>query len=298
MSLKTLMAAAGKHQVLIPLLQDWAGKAYDDMANETLSRKEFTISLSKQTIEAMKRKIEEFNHGEISEEQLFHPSALGQCLRKMWFKQKCAPESVSTKGEALKMHLVFEVGTMFHIIVQSACEQAGVLEESEVAIVDHKNKLLGHCDGVLKIDGVRYVLEIKTINSRGFTLLKEPKHEHVQQAQAYMHSLGIKWCVFLYYNKDSSELKEYIVSYDAVFYDRHVAKRINKFFGLVETNTLPDREGTSPDMFPCAYCGFAEFCFDDRRVKSWMPTTNKLNEAKAKGKKASGSTPKLKFGRR
>lgn len=280
MSLQRIIAAVGKGKILLPILQDFAAKIFRLQDEGVLSRKDVTIRDAKLSIRALERRIEEFNHG-LPSERLFHPSALGACLRAIWFSHFHAPKQGRGKEDALRSWMIFDIGSAFHLIVQNLCARAKVLERAEVAIVDRKLKIIGHCDGIVKIDGVRYALEIKTINSRGFLeLRKSAKDAHLRQLHAYMKALGLEWGIFLYYNKDTSEVKEIVVPFDQAFYVKYVEGRINSYFSHVTRLKVPEREGLSPDRAPCSYCDFQDLCYNDRRVDAFQTKLRKHEAAK------------------
>jgi len=99
--------------------------------------------------------------------------------------------------------------------------------------VEAEHNMGGHVDGLLFMGDVSEVpaglttaefiarfrdkiviFELKSCNSRVFDSLLKPKEIHVKQGQLYMRGLGIKKTLFLYYNKNTSQLKEYVVDYD------------------------------------------------------------------------------------
>lgn len=283
MSLKLFIKSLDNGEVLIPELRRFFIERTKLEETGKLSRKDVTVQDAKQVIACYTERIEEFNHGEEIKGEFFHPSALGQCQRKIFFDIKNAPRdtAVASQGDDLiRSHMTFETGTHIHVIVQNICESAGLLVKREVAIQDEKRKILGHCDSVLKIRGVKYALEIKSINSAGFQRTTAPKHEHKAQLHAYMRCLGLKWGIVLYVNKDTGQMKEYVVRFDLAFYMEHVRGRIRTFFKRLRKNTLPPREGTSPSVFPCMFCPFTRICFETGYVERWMKTMTPEQKAK------------------
>ncbi len=83
---------------------------------------------------------------------------------------------------------------------------------------DGRGGIEGSTDGFLdyKFDGTIYkgILEVKSINENGF-LEKYgeplPTKKHVFQASIYMHLFGRSWALILYFNKNKSVVKEFIV---------------------------------------------------------------------------------------
>ena len=157
-----------------------------------------------------------------------------------------------------------------YVLFQNLCERAGVLTAREIEIVDAKNKHLGHADGRLHIDGIDYLLEIKTVNARGFASLHEPKEGHKMQTHAYMKSIGLQQAVIIYMNKDTSMLKEFVIPYDEAYYQQSCKPRIVRYFHSVKNLLLPEKEGTSPSSFPCSYCAHKRICYDPFRLNKWL----------------------------
>lgn len=269
MSLEALAKSISKQEVLIPRLRNFLAEESDMIKAEKIRRKQVVIRDAKMTIKCFRDRIEDYNHGEFKGE-LFHPSQLGTCQRKLWYHHNHAPKDVQSSTDLVREWLIFETGTYIGVMIQNLCQRAGLLTRREVAIVDHRNKILGHADGEIKIGKVYYVLELKTINSRGFTKLSEPQKSHVKQAHAYMKSLKHEFAIILYIEKDRHALKEFVVPFSAKFYEEHVAQRIKKHFRNLKRNTPPEREGENPRLMPCTFCCFKRVCFGTHEGAAFM----------------------------
>lgn len=87
--------------------------------------------------------------------------------------------------------------------------------------------LVGHCDGILLVDGEKRVLELKTINPKGFEQVAKygaAVPAHIYQVNIYMHLLKMDVCNVLYINKADSRLVEFEVPYDKRVWDDCEAK--------------------------------------------------------------------------
>ena len=253
--------------VLTPLLVSYLQKEY------ARNDKAMVIADAKLTVATFKERILEFNHRDDVEGEFFHPSAIGQCLRKLWFDEFKAPKDSSPQGlELLKTHITFEIGTYTHVLFQNLCEMAGVLVKREISIKDPKRRVLGHADGIVRIKGERYLLEIKTSNSRTFLGLSAPNESHLKQMHLYMASLGLKKAILIYIDKDRSVVKEFVVEFDKRLYVTQCQGRISVFFKHVKERTPPDKEGMNPQVMPCLYCPYKLVCFDVERLKNFMKT--------------------------
>jgi len=86
---------------------------------------------------------------------------------------------------------------------------------------DEESGMSGSTDGLLdvSVSGQMYrgILEVKTINESGY-LGKYgdglPQADHVFQMNLYMHFTKRDWALLLYFNKNKSQTKEFIVKYD------------------------------------------------------------------------------------
>lgn len=118
----------------------------------------------------------------------------------------------------------------------------------EPGVSNKEYDIVGHVDGVLMLEDGPALLEVKTINSRSFDFLTNPRDYHVKQAQLYMScefdDLDMpmpKRTVMLYVNKNTSQEKEFWLDADkekcaSIFRD------IKKVESSLQENSLPSRE--------------------------------------------------------
>lgn len=116
------------------------------------------------------------------------PSQIGNCVRARYYARTGAP-SDSTAVDA-RTRRIFDNGTGVHERLQRYLLAQGILLMDEVPVVNPQYNIQGHTDGVLKLSAdERGILEIKSINSNGFTNLKAPKEHHVMQGLTYIYCL-------------------------------------------------------------------------------------------------------------
>jgi len=265
--LKQVISTIKGTAVLTPILAQFLDAEATAQNKDSLLRKKLAQRDSILTIRAMRHRYAEFIHGEKPAEGYFHPSALGQCLRKLWFEHYKAPRDRGQRDDALRSYLTFEFGTYLHIIIQNLCHRAGILHKREFRLINDEHKIIGTCDGILKISGALYLLEIKSINSNQWVKVQQaPKHEHKQQMLAYMRALDLRFGTIIYVNKDRSTIKEHVLEFDPVYYEPHVRQRISGYRKHVAKKTVPAREGNSPRTFPCSFCPFTSICFTEERL--------------------------------
>jgi len=144
--------------------------------------------------------------------------------------------------------------------------------------------IVGHSDGISKVQGRWYLLEIKTILEDGFTWQKKAAPKHVKQAQVYGELVRqgkvqfgdykgvrdipeIMGIIILYINKNRSIEREYKLEFD----QDGARAEIKKPY-LVETahmnKEFPARcpECTNMLQKPAKQCPMVTYCFGG---KSW-----------------------------
>lgn len=269
-TLRALAESIERKEILIPFLKKYLIEEAKLIRAKKVSSREITLKDARMSVVAFKRREKEYNHDTVIEGQYFHPSALGVCMRQLFFGATDAiPNDDDTGAELLRTTVIFETGTYIHVLLQNLCKRAGCLVKREVAIQNEVLGILGHADGIIRIGGRKYLLEIKTINDRGFTMTTEVQPAHKKQIHAYMRALGLDAAVVLYYNKNTQNMKEFVVPYDEAYYRKEVRGRIRHFNRAVEHHFLPAREGEIPTKYPCMFCGFSRLCFDSRALAKW-----------------------------
>ena len=274
------------------------------------------------------------------------PSQASVCNRANYYARKGYQNDGSIDPRTRR---IFDNGTKTHERLQEYLLAQGILISDEVPCINPNYNIQGHTDGFLNLGKVttetvlvpkgccraklqvnKYtevgILEIKSINSNGFTQLKDAKPEHKQQAMIYLYcaeerrkllqekyktlqdllasteeraeefrqryqhlqdghkftreekiDFQVKLCldadyvlynttrpitkvVFLYECKDSQQLKEFCVKRDDTILEVTLDKytRLNE---ACETNTIPEREGTSKSCSTCRFCNYKIECF-------------------------------------
>lgn len=196
----------------------------------------------------------------------FHPSSLkDDCPRKLFYEMsEIPPSDPDARVIDPLTQRIFDTGTWWHTYVQGILKRAGVLVQMEVPVVSEELRISGSADGKLLLDRLEYLLEIKTINAWAFQKLVRPKPEHIYQASLYANILGIAKIVFLYINKNTSEIKEFII--DTSMSDVKDAKRkIKEVLTAVEVGKAPERickDSYAEKAITCTYC---THCFSSKK---------------------------------
>lgn len=112
------------------------------------------------------------------------PSSVGGCPRARFYGRTGIPQD---KGIDSRTRRIFDNGHGVHDRLQRYLTNMGKLLMDEVPVHNKEFEIQGHTDGIIRLSKNELgVLEIKSINDRGFTLLKDAKEEHKQQALIYL----------------------------------------------------------------------------------------------------------------
>lgn len=112
---------------------------------------------------------------------------------------------------------IMDTGTAMHGQIQDHLAAEGLLVSCEDLVIDVKNDITGHIDGIIR-DGQggrgRRALEIKTIGDEALTEMEGPKYTHVGQMNFYLRQLGLKSGTILYVSRDNpSNVRTFEVNY-------------------------------------------------------------------------------------
>ena len=115
------------------------------------------------------------------------PSQAGKCQRANFYMRTQVDNDGSIDPRTQR---IFDNGTYTHERLQAYMLDMGLLICDEVPLINEEYNIQGHTDGILDIGNDEIaVLEIKSINDRGFTILKDAKDEHKQQGLIYLYCL-------------------------------------------------------------------------------------------------------------
>jgi hypothetical protein len=190
------------------------------------------------------------------------PSSVDRCPRSLFYHATGVPPQ-PYPGRSL---LVFEDGNIHEMLIADHIKKTvfefhewkGKNQRIEIATINGK-RMTGEIDGLL-VDplGVTRLLEIKSINHFGFERLTDaPEDGHRRQANLYLHGLikagmDIREGVILYKNKNTSAMKEFVISYDEAQALADIA-----MFEDIEARAVkgeaPERP-YAPDDWHCQYC--------------------------------------------
>jgi len=183
-----------------------------------------------------------------------------ECSRYVWLNYR------GFKGESSNPYKsddhpgrVFAIFQQGHDIEEMIIRALGGLVEDEQVPVTLP-PIRGHADGVLRIDGKRELLEIKSANKRRFKLFKDKGVEEVEpkyfvQMQVYMHLLLLHQGRFLVMCKDDSEIHVETVPYNRAKATQAI-ERARALANCGEPEKI-DETGSHP---LCTFCEYRRYC--------------------------------------
>lgn len=144
-------------------------------------------------------------------EVYFNPSSFSACRRQIFYK-KTNMKTTNPILTAAQLKMAF--GTVLHEYIQSIVQGMGILVEAEKLKVTTMGglKFRYKTDGIIIINGRRYIMEIKTTHGQGFRMIRDaPKPTDVIQMALYMLFEHVEDAVLLYVGRDNGFLMEYII---------------------------------------------------------------------------------------
>lgn len=218
------------------------------------------------------------------------PSMLGSpCMRKIFYSYNKVDEDVAFPlANARIMNLGNAIGKMLFdafdkegIVIKFRKPDGSYNTDYITGEPDYEFRVtspeldikLGKIDVTCVLDDGLWLVELKSINSNGYSELRAPKPDHLIQGILYLYLFnrtlleggyahieelakfskanGVR---FLYYGKDRSELKEFVVTTaDEMF--KQIVTKIQQVKWFSETDQLPPM---TPDY--CSSCSWREKC--------------------------------------
>lgn len=190
------------------------------------------------------------------EQTRFYITDAGKCSRAVFFKFKNAPRT-EMDAKVLRM---FDHGDQVHQLIMRPL--LGIREIHVVASevnIGPQELISGRADAIISDGKDLYVLDIKSMNSMIFRNLEEAKEDNINQLQLYLHFFKIPKGILLYVNKDTLELKEFLINYDPRL-AQSLLKELNNLKSKIDANIIPARLADYPQNWQCQYCQFKEIC--------------------------------------
>jgi CRISPR/Cas system-associated exonuclease Cas4 (RecB family) len=217
----------------------------------------------------------------------FNPSSFSTCKRQIYFK-KIAMKTTNPITTASQLKMTF--GIVLHEKIQEIVKNLGILVEAEKLKVTSLGglKFRYKTDGIIIINGVRYIMEIKTTYAQGLRVVRDtPKPEDVIQMTLYMLFEHVENGILLYVGRDNGFLVEYVIKVGDPLYRLALDKISKSYQGLrmlesnIKNRKVPSRDceialknnkGLISEKFQkdkktcktnrqCAYCQWHDLCW-------------------------------------
>jgi len=160
----------------------------------------------------------------------FHPSSLGNpCDRFLFlhFNGLLPGQDVPSK-----LQRIFDHGNTTQTRYEKYFQQLSLYIDREIPAAIESPPIHGRADILLRLpDTSQYLVEVKTINDRGFAELRSPKEEHRIQLQIYLNILDIEVGGILYENKNNQEIKIFRQEKDSKLWES-IIKRCNNVMNM------------------------------------------------------------------
>ena len=112
------------------------------------------------------------------------PSQAGTCLRSRFYARMGFESDGVIDARSRR---ILDNGTKTHERLQEYLKAQGILLCDELPIHNLEYQIQGHTDGLLDLGKEKAILEIKSINDKGFKDLKIVKPEHKRQGLVYLY---------------------------------------------------------------------------------------------------------------
>lgn len=208
------------------------------------------------------------------EQKHFYITDAGKCGRAIFFKFKNAPRK-DMEANVLRL---FDHGDHIHqLIMKPLLSLRDIHVVASEINIPPQEIISGRSDAIISDGKNLYVLDIKSMNSMIFDRLDEPKEENINQLQLYLHYFKMPKGILLYVNKNSLNLKEFVVDYDKKRALSLIAD-LNETKNKIEADVVPDRLFDFPENWQCKYCQFKEICGNAGEGEiNWATFKEKIN---------------------
>ena len=209
------------------------------------------------------------------EQSHFYITDAGKCQRAVFFKFKNAPR-VEMEARILRM---FDHGDQVHqLIMRPLLSIREIRVVASEVNIGPQELISGRADAILSDGKDLYVLDIKSMNSMIFRNLEEAKEENINQLQLYLHFFKIPKGILLYVNKDSLELKEFLIDYNPNLV-QSLLKTLSELKIKIDKNIIPSRLSDYPESWQCKYCQFREICdMGEQNEMNWEDFKKKIEK--------------------
>lgn len=255
-------------------------------------------------------------------DDVMHPSEMAKsdwCGRHDFYRMTGVPANYKKRSPSFRLENVFDYGHSVHSKYQRWLTEMGILwgtwvckecgntwvgstpsccdrcaglkiRYKEVSLSSDDLMVSGHSDGVVLIDDVYRMIEIKTVGistlrfeaynlfdqyqterltpEELWFLIKRPFATHIRQGQIYLHlahsqypELNIEEIVFIYEWKPTQEVKEFVVKYNPELISKTLTSAEDVAWSIRKGREPERPEWAGKDERTCASCEYRTTCW-------------------------------------
>ena len=240
---------------------------------------QFNSSVSSSFLDMYKNNLEKdiVAEDEKKPSQTIAPSSV-RCERKTWFRLRGVEPDKNKKPDLITQHTA-DMGTAIHELIQARLSR--YLGDDWIDVDDYLNNHASEhsystekygfetrieffdipirfsCDGILRIDGNYYLLEIKSSDTNSFSELMDVKDEHIDQVKCYCSLLDINNALVLYVDRLYGDMKCYEVEFK--HYEKsEVISNLKRLQQYADSRLAP--EGLPRGDKWCGMCVYSRRC--------------------------------------
>jgi len=191
-------------------------------------------------------------------------SQIGEkCHRALQYHHYWAYEITISK----RVQRLFKVGHREEQVIIDDLAEIGIfVTDSQEEMTGTAGHWKGHCDGIAiaEVDiSQRFLVEFKTHSQKNFDLVKKNgvkkfSSKHYGQCMAYMGYLDLPYCLYVAYNKNTSEDWCEVIMFDEEEFKELKRKEMEV---IASDGLLPRIGNGSPAWFECKFCDARKVCF-------------------------------------
>jgi CRISPR/Cas system-associated exonuclease Cas4 (RecB family) len=160
-----------------------------------------------------------------------------------------------------KQKIIFRLGHRIETLVKDLLREAELLSNDIPKLKSPVQNFGGHIDGIIVIDDIEHVLEIKSCKHSEFLAfcregLKKWRWSYYCQVQCYMGMSGLKSCVFIAVDKDTAEIQVEAIAFNPELYEQLLFKAEQ----IINAKIKPPKISNKPTWYQCKMCAYHEFC--------------------------------------
>jgi len=185
-----------------------------------------------------------------------------ECDRELWYSYH-----QPVKIDDTRVQRIMDIGHLFESYALSMLKKAGYEvfhEDGDGNQYGFKDGILqGNSDGVIIIDEIPHLLEIKSANEKRFNEMvkvgvKISDPVYYYQMQTYMKYMELDKSLFFVINKNDCNIHAEVVDFDPIDAEYIVNRGKN-----VITGEIPNRKYPSKAFYKCKFCKYSKDCWNE-----------------------------------